>query len=378
MATFLLLILRRSYLLLTALGLMACGETMPPITDCNAKGDRKALCGFHNPEDLEPLGDGRSLIVSQMGIVGQHTPGSLGFYDVKAKHFKIFPDFTEADTERWGQENCEPPGELFSPHGIHLSRLDDSTQRLLVVNHGGREAVESFLIRREDDNFQISWQGCVEMPDNSNVNDVVAGPDGGFFSTHMFAMNGLSLGPINWPQLEGLLGFDTGWVWHWTPKNGGEFSKVKDFRGAFPNGIQIDSEGKYLYVNSWGDNQVQKLDWRTGEVLGTADMLHPDNIQWSGDGRLLVASQHFDLASAQQCMDIREGSCPSRFDIVAINPEDMGHEILMEQQGPPMGAGTVAQVLGDYMYIGSFAGDRILRVPWPIVQGAQEAAAQSN
>lgn len=370
--------LRRSCLLLMLGGLLACSDPTPVITDCNAKGDRKALCGFHNPEDLEPLGDGRTLIVSQMGIVGQHTPGSLAFYDVKAKHLKIFPDFTEADPERWGQENCEPPGEAFSPHGIHLSRLNENTQRLLVVNHGGREAVESFLIRREDDTFQISWQGCVEMPDNSNINDVVAGPDGGFFTTHMFAMEGLSLGPINWPQLEGLLGFDTGWVWHWTPENGGAFSKVKDFRSAFPNGIQIDAEGKYLYVNSWGDNQVHKLDWRSGEVLATADMPHPDNTQWTEDGRLLVASQHFNLASARQCMEIRKGACPSRFDIVAVNPEDMSHTVVLEQQGPPMGAGTVAQVLGNYLYIGSFAGDRLLRVPWPVRESAEGADEQGN
>ncbi|GAA6151088.1 hypothetical protein [Pseudoteredinibacter isoporae] len=372
MATFLRLILCRAYCLLAVGALMACGETMPPVTDCNALGDRKALCGFHNPEDLEPLGDGRTLIVSQMGIVGQHTPGSLAFFDVKAKHLKIFPDFTEADSEHWGQETCEPPGKAFSPHGIHLSRLNEHTQRLLVVNHGGREAVESFLIRREGDDFQISWQGCVEMPENSNINDVVAGPDGGFFTTHMFAMEGLSLGPINWPQLEGLLGFDTGWVWHWQPENGGEFSKVKNFRSAFPNGIQIDPEGKYLYVNSWGDNEVCKLDWRTGEILASAEMLHPDNVQWGDNGHLLVASQHFDLASAQQCMDLREGACPSRFDIVEIDPQDMSHQIVLEQQGPPMGAGTVAQVLGDYMYIGSFAGDRLLRVPKPSTASVSE------
>lgn len=351
--------------LLMLLGLSGCGEPQPYITDCSASGERKPLCGFTNPEDLEPLGDGRSLIVSQMGIVGQHTPGSLAFYDTKARHLKIFPAFTERDPVAWGQAKCEPPGELFSPHGIHLSSLDDKTQRLLVVNHGGREAVESFLIRQREERFDISWQGCVEMPANSYINDVVAGPEGGFFTTHMFAREGVQLGPINWPQLEGLLGFDTGWVWHWQPDNGGEFAKLKGFRSAFPNGIQIDPDGKHLFINSWGDNQVHKLDWRQGKLLASADVRHPDNIQWADDGRLLVASQHFDMASAQQCMETRKGSCPSHFDIIALDPESLKQELVLEQKGPPMGAGTVAQVLGEYLYIGSFAGDRLLRVPWP-------------
>lgn len=362
----------RLSLLLAVLALAACSETQPYITDCNSVGDRKVFCGFQNPEDLEPLGDGQTLVVSQMGVVGEHTPGSLAFFDVEAKHLKIFPDFTEADSEHWGQPGCKPPGELFSPHGIHLSQVDENTQRLLVVNHGGREAVESFLIRRANENYQISWQGCVEMPDNSYINDVVAGPDGSFFSTHMFAREGFSLGVINWPQLQGLLGFKTGWVWHWKPDNGGSFSKVSNFRGAYLNGIQTDPDYKYLYVSGWSDNQVHKVDWRSGELLASVDTSHPDNIQWSGDGRLLVASQTFDLAGAQQCMETREGSCPGPFEIIALDPESMQKQVLFRQAGPPMGAGTVAQVMGDFMYIGSFAGDRLLRTPWPPVAESRQ------
>ena len=51
------------------------------------------------------------------------------------------------------------------------------------------------------------------------------------------------------------------------------------------------------------------------------------------------------------------------FSIIAIDPETFETETLVEQQGAPMGAGTVGlQVDGD-LYIGSFTGDRMGRIP---------------
>lgn len=356
-----------SLLLVFLLG--ACGETTPMITSCDAKGDLKPLCGFQNPEDLEPLGDGRSLIVSQMRQAGAKLPGSLGFYDTQAKHLKVFPAFTDRAPELWGQPGCEAPGEGFMPHGIHLSRVDEARQRLLVVNHGGREAIESFLIDQRDGEYHIAWQGCVELPEDSFVNDVVAAPDGGFFTTHMFSSGGLKLGPISVPVLQGVLGFKTGWVWRWQPgdegSKAGEFSKVANFESAYTNGIQLDPSGKYLYVSGWGDNQVHKVDWQAGKLLASVDVSHPDNLQWTESGQLLVASQDFNMGQVMACMEALEGACPEAFKIIELNPDDLSPTVLLSVAGAPMGAGTVAQVLGDHMYIGTFAGDRLLRAPWP-------------
>ena len=38
--------------------------------------------------------------------------------------------------------------------------------------------------------------------------------------------------------------------------------------------------------------------------------------------------------------------------------------VLRSKQGAPMGAGTVAQQVGDRLYIGSFIGDRMMSVPY--------------
>ena len=45
--------------------------------------------------------------------------------------------------EGWGTPDCPgEPDKAFAPHGIHLSRRGDGRLQLLVVNHGGREAIE--------------------------------------------------------------------------------------------------------------------------------------------------------------------------------------------------------------------------------------------
>lgn len=51
------------------------------------------------------------------------------------------------------------------------------------------------------------------------------------------------------------------------------------------------------------------------------------------------------------------------FKIVALDPDSMETETVFWNEGPPMGAGTIALDLGTELLIGSFAGDRMIRVP---------------
>ena len=62
------------------------------------------------------------------------------------------------------------------------------------------------------------------------------------------------------------------------------------------------------------------------------------------------------------CMTLESGPCPLEFGIVAIDIESMETEELYHNEGPPMGGGTVGLVIGTELFVGSFAGDRILRV----------------
>ena len=61
-------------------------------------------------------------------------------------------------------------------------------------------------------------------------------------------------------------------------------------------------------------------------------------------------------------MDLAAGAFPLAFAIVAIEPGSMATQEMYRNQGPPMGAGTVGLQFADEILIGSFAGDRVLRV----------------
>ena len=63
------------------------------------------------------------------------------------------------------------------------------------------------------------------------------------------------------------------------------------------------------------------------------------------------------------CVSIERGACGIPFKIVALDPDSMTIvETLYANEGAPMGAGTVGLRVGDELFIGSFHGDRILRV----------------
>ena len=63
-----------------------------------------------------------------------------------------------------------------------------------------------------------------------------------------------------------------------------------------------------------------------------------------------------------RCQELDEGACPLSFEIVALDPETLEGELVFANEGAPMGAGTVAVEVGSDLLIGSFAGDRIIKV----------------
>jgi DNA-binding beta-propeller fold protein YncE len=115
-------------------------------------------------------------------------------------------------------------------------------------------------------------------------------------------------------------------------------------------------------------NEIRKIDVATGQVLATAAVKMPDNVTWAPDGkRLLVASLHgFETTNFGVCVDVPQGACPIPFAIQAIDAETMTPlGPVYESTGAPMGGGTVGLQVGNELFIGSFTGDRILRVALP-------------
>lgn len=326
---------------------------------CDPVGALEPICGLQAPEDIEATPDGRFLLLSQFGGL-DGGPGSIALFDPATEKAELLFPLRQAVSDSasdWGDANCPGnPGTALSPHGIHLARRESGEWQLLVVNHGGRESVEFFHLAETPDGYRLRWRGCAVMPEGSYLNDVAALPEGGFLVTHMLPKG-------NWWAMitTFTLGSERGHVWHWRPGSGASVAPWS--HAPFPNGIQISADGERVFLNLYTPGRVRVVDRRSGEILAELPVDQPDNSAWLADGRLVVASHVKESLLPGLCTNVYEGACPQRFQLVAIDPDDLTREVLLDHGGAPMGAGTVAQQLGDGLYVGSYAGNRLLRVP---------------
>jgi hypothetical protein len=344
--------------ILAALGLACASADLEPITDCEPRGNARPICGFQNPEDLALLPDGHTLLVSEYGAVEGGRAGRLALFDIRAEQRSVlFEGGADATPdEDWGDPDCPgaPPRE-FSPHGIHLSIRRDGRLQLLVVQHGGRESVEFFELLQAP-GWQARWRGCAVPAEGSWLNDVVALPEGGFLVTHMLpkgnleAISGAYQGP---PPARGH-------VLEWKAETG--FRVVPGTQSALPNGIELSRDGRVIYLNASGANEVWRIERASGRLLARARVPATDNSTWAADGRLLVSSLLVTPDQFPVCMQLEGRPCPLAFQIVALDPETLDMEVLYRGRGAPMGGGTVGLRIAHELFIGSFAGDRILRV----------------
>lgn len=339
----------------------ACRE---PILECTPVGDARPICGLHNPEDLALLSDGRTVIVSQYGLGLELAPGSLALLDLETEAIAVVypdPEGSESSTGSlphpgWGEPRCPgPPGRAFSPHGIDLSQRADGPLQLLVVNHGGRESIEFFEVMRGASGWSVAWRGCAVAPDDAFFNAVAGLPEGDLVVTHMMSRSH----PL-WDTTRAKFGADTGFVYEWRADRG--FRPITGTEAPMPNGIVASASGDTFFVNSYASSQILHYDRQSGALLGRADVSSPDNVAWSKDGRLLVASQRGSFADMMECLELVEGSCSMEFAIVAFDPKDWSREVLYQNRGAPMGGATIAIDVGDGLLIGSFASDRVVRV----------------
>jgi hypothetical protein len=340
--------------------LIGCSPEHEIITSCEDQPGIRAVCAFQNPEDLADPGGGSPLIVSQMGsMTDSSRRGSLALFDLSADGVRVaYPGSrTEAvpPAPGWGDAEC--PGELLAeinPHGIDLATLADGRRRLLVVNHGSRESIEFFEVTGEGAALELAWRGCAVPPEGLFFNDVVSLSDGALLATHMMSGNPM------WGFVRASFGFDTGAVYEWRPDAG--WRVVPGTEAPFPNGIELSADERDIFLNVYATGEVRRISRETGELLAMAEISRPDNSSWSSDGRLLVASHVGGMADQMQCQDLVSGACPLAFEIVSLDPISLEGSVVFANAGEPMGAGTVALDLGDELVIGSFSGDRIIRV----------------
>lgn len=345
-------------------GLFACsGDVSEWIVDCEARGGVEPFCGFSNPEDLVYFAPTGNLIASQFGSMDGTRPGNLVSFPPDDPRPSVLYPAVDADAplEGWGSAGCPgPPGTAFSPHGLDIIERESGRHVLLVINHGEREAVEYFEVDTGADGaVALSWRGCVMLPEPLFINDLVALADGGFWATHMYSRDAEKSS-----VLKAVFGTDTGWVVEWRPQSG--FYELPGTRAPMPNGIARCAEERHVYLNAYFADEVRRIDVGSGELLASVKVPRPDNLTWTADGRLLVASHRSGLRQIAECREGTAGTCAVAFSILVLDPEDLSAEILLERDDLPTGAVSVALQVDDDIWLGTFAGDRVARMSYVV------------
>jgi len=323
----------------------------PPLMECGAHGDTEVLCGTRSPEDLEVTPDGKFLIVPQF-VNGRGGPGGIGLtlFDIAAKTYAKMPVTVEPRKD-WGDASCPGTiGDMLTPHGISLAKRSGGAMELYVVNHGGRQSMEMFELKPSGGSWTLVWHGCV--PAMLDYNDVAALPDGGYIATHPTALRGADMTGKE----------ATGFVSRWAAGKGE--TELPGTRAGYPNGVLVSSDGRYMYFNAWTAKEVHKYDLKANKEVGVVKLdFMPDNITWTDKKQMLAAG----VKGTQGDCPAGSGSpCIQGFGVAEIDPAKMTAKTVFDSQGKGalIGGVSVALQVGNSMYVGSFQGDRLVKIPF--------------
>jgi hypothetical protein len=339
--------------------LAACSAEMAPIVNCEPVDDIQPVCNMQTPEDIAALADGRHLLLAHYGGLHEGT-GSLSLFDTETQTLEpLFPlesDKTKDGASIWGNVNCPAPQiELFRPHGTHLHTLANGDLRYLVVNHGGRESIEMFELTMAGSNSSLTWRGCVLAKEETSLNDVVGLSNGDIIFSRMSREGG------TFEMLKSTIGMDTGDLWRWNEISGLHIIPGTD--ASQPNGLEISADERFIFANMYMEKEVWKIDAKTGKTVAIASVNNPDNSAWGTNGNLIVASHTDSMMNMFICFKLQTKPCGASFEIISVDPNTMTTERVYQHSGAPMGAATIAVPQAGRVYLGSFAGDRLISVP---------------
>lgn len=346
--------------LMAATGVHAQTMPTPDSAACPDSGDLKFVCGIKGPEDLVAV-PGTPWI-----IAGSITPGGglhLIHSQTKARR-QLYPG--EATTPRTDQRYKSCPGQpdpkRFVAHGLNIRGADEGAASLYVVNHGERESIEVFDVKTAGPTPTLTWKGCVEMPLGVAANSVASFGDGTLLAT-VFNGPGKTIEQV-------FMGEITGAVYQWRPGDA-RFSLLPGSELSGNNGIEVSKDEREFYVAASGTNKVVAFS-RTQpvKVLREAKMpdFLPDNIHWSDDNRLIVGGTQTSDSACPKGKTPEERvkimmTCPHGFVAAAIEPEKLKVDVLSRQRpNPAFGSASAAIVVGDDVWFGSFATDRVAYV----------------
>lgn len=340
---------------LLAAGAFGSSQALAAQQGCEPDGDLRFVCGLQAVEDLVRVGDSRWLLGSGLGGGGRS--GTLVLVDTRAKTGEVIypaPDAPVAhEPRRFPGCSSPPDAKLFNAHGITIREAGRNRHEFLVVNHGGREAIEFFAVDASGATPTLTWIGCVNMPADTYTNSLDSLPDGGFVATHFYSPSQGGIGSVFAGQI-------TGGLLEWHP--GGTVTKIAGTEISGANGILLQDGGRTMLVAAWGTRELVRFERRGGGVTKRSVPVDfaLDNIRRTSDGKLLIAGQKF--------APTRQGAGPLQGWTVAVFDPGSLQLVrkLKEVDGTASFQGVSSALeVGNEIWVGPFSGDRIAYFPKP-------------
>lgn len=350
----------RLYAAIIAVAAFAGGSAaFPASAAAGATADRSCggptrICGLDGPEDLVAIDDGAEIIASRLGGEG------LDIIDTKTHEVSMLDpgSLPEAPDPGYPCADLKASGAFIS-HGLSVKREADGSDRLFVVRHGGREAIEVFRFSRPGDYRSLMWLGCVSLPKGFQGNAVTGRRDGGFYVT---SMTDAGDAPADSKLAKLYAGRPSGAVLAWAP--GAGFHRISMGAMSGPNGIELSPDDRWLYVNGWASHEIVRVDLDHPDA--PARRLHvsfmPDNLRWSGDGSLIAAGVRSTPRSTFECAGTHpDGTpCVTRWTVASIDPASMRLKAEMRRDDHTgFGDISVALPLARALWLGDFDGHDI-------------------
>ena len=304
---------------------------------CDAVGEIQFVCDVVSPEDLAIVPGAEWVIAS-----GDQEGGRIQLVNVQDKTATIlFPTPTRTDRlDAAAYPTCPGPmdpqdGNDFRAHGLYLTAGSGGVHTLHVVHHGFRESIEVFEVDARGTRAALTWVGCAVAPEPLGLNSVVALPEEGFVATS--------------PR--------TGDVWEWHASSG--WAQVPGSEDTAPNGLEISSDGRWLYVAGFSEAKMTRLS--RGRTLVQKDVVtlgfRPDNLRMSLAGSVILAA---GPGNVQTPRDVSQETS----NVAKIDPETLEVQPIFQHpfiEG--FAASTTAIQIGNAIWLGTYRGEKIAYFP---------------
>jgi hypothetical protein len=321
---------------------------------CAAASDMSYICDIVNAEDLVAVPESAWILAS-----GYSTGGGVYAMDSRSRAFKQAYDSSKAEHDAIAFPECSSPpaADAFVAHGLNIRATGNGRSMLYVVGHGGREAIEVFDVESASGVPELTWVGCVMMPEGLDANSVASHSDG---SLRLTVLN-----HHGYTFVDVFAGKKTGAVYAWSP---GDTSIQKIPGSELPgnNGIELSKDGTAVYVVSTGLSTISVFsNTNPMRLLRTTARMDfsPDNIHMTPEGLIMTGgpswidhacdtAEGFDLEAFATCP---RGSVGATFDPVTLTEVQRWSA----RANPAFSNATMALKVGNDVWLGTFSGTRI-------------------